>query len=276
MKKLLTKLSAFIVALALIMSSMTTVFAKSIADHFTVTDNIKVGETKTVTIEEYLDVNVIKTVYYKFVPSETDVYVLNFNKSGNFGLSCNILSADFTSLDYKSYSDTYIFYATGGKTYHFSLYVTANNSTFSMQLGKLVSNADNVLKSDKTATISADKSGMVYYKFIPTETAFYEIASDCDGGLDPYATVYDSRFNEINSDDDGSKDYNFSLRFKGIAGKVYYVAFNTYLSDDAYKVTVNKFSVDTFTEIKPNETNVFKINNYEEIVYYAFTPHRNR
>lgn len=282
MKKLLTKLSAFVVAVALILSSMTTVFAKSISDYFTVTGEIKLGETKTVTIEDAINENGHKNyVYYKFVPAETDQYTLAFNQDDDeFDIGFDLLDVNFSQLSsstqYHSGVETQVFYAKQGKTYYFALYISneKDNSTFSIKLDKLVSNTANVLSVGDSKTVNvptADKG--IFYKFTPTESGFYEIVSEgADEDLDPYATLYDSKLNEINYDDDSLGGNNFNLKFNAVAGKTYYVKFSAHYANSTYKVNVNKFNTDGFTEIKSGDTKTFDIKNKREVLYYTFTP----
>lgn len=282
MKKLLTKLSAFVVAVALILSSMTTVFAKSISDYFTVTGEIKLGETKTVTIEDAVNDNGHENyVYYKFVPGETDVYTLAFDQDDDdFDIGFELLDANFSMLNNRTtyFTDisSQVFYAKQGKTYYFALYISneKDNSTFDIKLDKLVSNTANVLKLGESKTVNVQTSGeSVFYKFTPAEAGFYEIVSEtADDDCDPYATLYDSKFNEINNDDDSLGGYNFSLKLNAVAGKTYYVEFSAYNDNSTYKVNVNKFSTDGFTEIKSGDNKTFDIKKEKETVYYTFTP----
>lgn len=282
MKKHLTKLSAFVVAVALILSSMTTVFAKSISDYFTVTGEIKLGETKTVTIEDAVNDNGHENyVYYKFVPSETDVYTLAFDQDDDeFNIAFDLLDVNFSWLnsctEVVSDLETQVFYAKQGKTYYFALHISneKDNSTFSIKLDKLVSNTANVLTVGESKTVNVQTSGeSVFYKFTPTESGFYEFVSEGgDDDHDPYATLYNSKFNEINDDDDSLGGYNFGLKLNAVAGKTYYVEFSAYGDNSTYKVNVNKFSTDGFTEIKSGDTKTFDIKNKREVLYYTFTP----
>ncbi len=84
-------------------------------------------------------------------------------------------------------------------------------------------------------TINFD-SDVEYYAFTPEKTAEYLIESQA-GELDPYITVYDADYNDIDSDDDSGEEFNFSLSINLFAGKTYYLRVRNY-DEGTFEFTV--------------------------------------
>jgi|GEM_PF-5447402 len=94
-----------------------------------------------------------------------------------------------------------------------------------------------------TAVIPQD-GGVTYFKFTPAESGSYRFYSSAARGLDPYVSLHGANGAWLGSDDDGGRNYNFSLVCDLTAGETYYFAAGFYYSDGtgSYPVCLEKYT----------------------------------
>ena len=94
--------------------------------------------------------------------------------------------------------------------------------------GKSLSSAF-VISDGDSATVMIDEAGeMVYYKIVPTVTGSYTIYSQ--GDYDTCGYLYDAFGSQIDYNDDGGNNSNFSIFRDLMAGETYYIGVKMYSS----------------------------------------------
>ena len=122
------------------------------------------------------------------------------------------------------------------------------------------------LDEEKNVVLSGNA---MYYYFTPDEDGYYSFYS-YNGDCDPYGLILDSDMNEIASNDDGAKDYNFNAKCYLQAGVKYILVSRTYGgAEGSFSVSVKKTKVITDLEIvsMPDKTEYVKGFRPEELSF---------
>ncbi len=122
------------------------------------------------------------------------------------------------------------------------------------------------LDEEKNVVLSGNA---MYYYFTPDEDGYYSFYS-YNGDCDPYGKILDSDMNEIASNDDGAKDYNFNVKCYLQAGVKYILVSRTYGgAEGSFSVSVKKTKVITDLEIvsMPDKTEYVKGFRPEELSF---------
>lgn len=93
------------------------------------------------------------------------------------------------------------------------------------------------IAAGETKTISVDTGGMfVTYQFVPSATGDYRFFSQ--GEYDTYGYLFDADMDQIDYDDDGGGNSNFSITHSLTAGETYYVRARMYRSYETGSFTL--------------------------------------
>ncbi|MBP5254059.1 MAG: hypothetical protein J6Z23_01575 [Lachnospiraceae bacterium] len=135
-----------------------------------------------------------------------------------------------------------------GHTYIFEFELSSSSmsgtGTFRME-DKLITDAG-VLTLNTPVTVPIDANyNVLEYSFTPSANAVYILTSSPYGDThtDTYATLLDSSFSELKTDDDGGEDNQFSLVYYLEAGKTYYYRVRLYgYGTGKFVITLGNYS----------------------------------
>ena len=87
---------------------------------------------------------------------------------------------------------------------------------------------ENLGMNDTKSVEIANSGEYKYFKFTPSINGTLNFYST--GSYDTYGYLYDSQMNELNCNDDGAEDMNFSIRYDVVAGETYILGCRMYSS----------------------------------------------
>ncbi len=94
------------------------------------------------------------------------------------------------------------------------------------------------ISANETVTVEITEGYITLLEFTPTVSGVYMFESHSD--IDTYGYLYDSEYNQITSNDDGSNGYNFLIEYELTAGTTYYYGARYYNSSysGSFEVTL--------------------------------------
>ena len=177
---------------------------------------IKVGETKNVTIEDEDE-----TVYFRFVP-EKDMLISFYaaNDSNNYDHWSIVCDEDFERLS--SNEDSCIYYEVeAGNTYYLGTGIWYDTGSYDVTLEEM-----EIGEISLGERVTLDVDNETYLKFVPEKDMRITYWSESD--LDTYGKVYDKDLDMIISNDDSGADNNFKIVCTVEEGKTYYLSVKIY------------------------------------------------
>lgn len=165
--------------------------------------------------------------------------------------------------------------------------VNAVNNQISAVSGAISSHEYVKLELNVQNLITIEKEKQeVYLKFVPAESGTYKFYSKGDG--DTFGTIYDSEFQEIQSDDDRGENFNFALICELTENQTYYLG-SRFLGDAdlgnfyvyAQEINIPELSAGMSIEetvdenvlykFIPKEDNSFKLSiSYDDYAYSSY------
>lgn len=212
--------------------------------------------------------------WYKFTPTESDVYSFQLSGSGTYS-SWYLTLYDKDENEINSVSDSYSYncriaeYLVAGETYYVRAYYPSN-STASVTL--YVNQAIELTEGNEAYVYASNSAQHSWLKFTPTETKEYSFSHD-------YSYSLNFRVYELDTNNDfvtvasSSGNYNSILAKQTYdEGKTYYIeVYSDGTSTYSYNIIVDEAPQNTYPVLVPGNSYTATV-TYNSYAYFEFTP----